>query len=102
MDKILIIDDSSVQTGFLCSILKDNYELTTCHTAEEGLRVAKEENFSLILLDVVMPEMDGFQVLRELKATELTRHVPVILITSLAAVQYEERGLTLGAVDYVT
>ncbi len=102
MDKILVIDDSPVQSGFLCSILKDDYETVSRHTAEEGLQAAKEGGFSLILLDVVMPGMDGFQLLEELKATEVTRYVPVILITSLADVQYEERGLLLGAVDYVT
>lgn len=102
MDKILVIDDSPVQTSFLCSILEDSYELTACHTAQEGLRAAKEGNWSLILLDVVMPEMDGFVLLQELKSTDLTKHIPVILLTSLSDVQYEEHGLLLGAVDYVT
>ena len=102
MDKILVIDDSPVQTTFLCSILKDDYELTARHTAQEGLQAAREGGWSLILLDVVMPGMDGFQLIQALKADEATRYVPVILITSLADVQYEERGLVLGAVDYVT
>ena len=102
MDRILVIDDSPVQTEFLCSILQNDYELTVCHTAAEGLKTAKEGEFSLILLDVVMPGMDGFMLLQELKATEITQYVPVILLTSLADVQYEERGLLLGAVDYVT
>lgn len=102
MDKILVIDDSPVQTEFLCSILRGDYELTVCHTSAEGLKASKEDEYSLILLDVVMPGMDGFQLLQELKAAEMTRYVPVILLTSLADVQYEERGLLLGAVDYVT
>ncbi len=102
MDKILVIDDSPVQTEFLSSILRSDYDITAYHTAEEGLRAAKEGGFSLILLDVVMPEMDGFTLLKELKGTELTRFIPVILLTSLADIQYEERGLLLGAVDYVT
>lgn len=102
MDKILVIDDSPVQTEFLSNILRPSYELTACHTAEEGLRAAKEGNFSLILLDVVMPGMDGFTLLRELKGTDLTRFIPVILLTSLSDIQYEEKGLLLGAVDYVT
>lgn len=102
MDRILVIDDSSVQSGFLCSILAEDYELTACHTAEEGLKAAREGVYSLILLDVVMPGMDGFALLQELKSTQITRYVPVILITSLADAQYEERGLVLGAVDYVT
>lgn len=102
MDKILVIDDSPVQSGFLCSILKSHYEFTVCHTAEDGLKAAKDENYSLILLDVVMPGMDGFALLKELKGMEITRYVPVILITSLSDTQYEERGLLLGAVDYIT
>ena len=102
MDKILVIDDSPVQSEFLCSILKDDYEMTACHTAQEGLEAARRGSFSLILLDVVMPGMDGFMLLQELKSADLTKYVPVILITSLADVQYEERGLLLGAVDYVT
>ncbi len=97
-----MIDDSPVQSGFLSSILADDYESTICHTAEEGLEAAKEGGYSLILLDVIMPGMDGFALLQELKGTEITRHVPVILITSLSDVQYEERGLLLGAVDYIT
>lgn len=101
MDKILVIDDSAVQAQFLCSILKEAYEVTACHTAREGLQLAREGSFSLILLDVIMPDMDGFAMLEELKAAELTRYIPVILLTSLADVQYEERGLLLGAVDYV-
>ncbi len=102
MDKILVIDDSPVQAEFLSSILRPSYDLTACHTAEEGLRTAKEGGFSLILLDVVMPGMDGFTLLQELKGTELTRYIPVILLTSLSDVQYEEKGLLMGAVDYVT
>ena len=101
MDKILVIDDSAVQGEFLSSILKGDYDVTVCQSAAEGLRAANEGDYSLILLDVIMPEMDGFMLLRELKSTELTRHIPVILLTSLADVQYEERGLLLGAVDYV-
>ena len=100
-EKILVIDDSAVQTEHLYSILKEDYEVVRCQTAQEGLRAAKDGNFSLILLDVIMPDMDGFMLLQELKATELTRHIPVILLTSLADIQYEERGLLLGAVDYV-
>lgn len=101
MDKILVIDDSVVQSNFLRSILADNYEVTICNTAKEGMRAAEEGEYSLILLDVVMPDMDGFMLLQELKGMEITRYVPVILITGLSDTQYEERGLMLGAVDYV-
>ena len=101
MDTILIIDDSPVQAEFLRSILADDYQVTICHTAEEGLREAKSGGFSLVLLDVIMPDMDGFSLLRELQESDVTKYLPVILITSLADIQNEERGLTMGAVDYI-
>ena len=87
MDKILIIDDSSMQSKYLRSILMEDYEVTTTHTAEEGLELAKKGDYSLILLDVIMPGMDGFALLQELKSLEITKYVPVILITSLSDVQ---------------
>jgi len=102
MDKILVIDDSSVQTEFLYSMLNDNYELIIRHTAKEGLETAIKGGYSLVLLDIVMPDMDGCAFLKELKSMELTRYVPVILLTSLSDAQYEERGLRLGGADYIT
>ena len=102
MDKLLIIDDSAVQIEFLRSILKEDYEITACQTAEDGLRAAKEGNFSLILLDVVMPGMDGFELLKMLQEEIVTQNVPVILITSLSDAQNEEHGFILGAVDYIS
>lgn len=101
-DKILVIDDSSVQADMLRSILEDSYDITVAHTAGAGLHYAKVGNFSLVLLDVIMPGMDGFDLLRKLQEEVVTRHVPVILITSLRDMEYEERGLVLGAVDYIT
>lgn len=102
MDKVLVIDDSVVQASFLKSILDSEYEVTACNTAEDGLNAAREGDFALILLDIVMPGVDGFVILKELKEDARTKHVPVIMITSLSDIQYEERGLLMGAVDYVT
>lgn len=101
-ERILIIDDSSVQAERLRSILQDDYTVTLANTAESGLKCAKEGNFDLVLLDVVMPEMDGFVLLKKLQEEIITQHTPVILITSLSDAENEERGLTLGAVDYIT
>lgn len=102
MDKILVIDDSAVQAEFVKTILQDDYDVTVCQTAEKGLRCARTGVYSLILLDVIMPGMSGFTLLKELQETALTRHFPVILITSLDDTENEERGLILGAVDYIT
>ena len=102
MEKILIIDDSPVQANFLSSILAPDYEITVVNSAEEGLQQAKVGEYSLILLDVIMPGIDGFQLLKMLQEEIILRHTPVILITSLNDIQHEEQGLTLGADDYIT
>ncbi len=101
-DNILIIDDSPVQAKMLKSILEDDYTITLANTAEAGLDCARNGSFCLVLLDVVMPGMDGFGLLKRLQEEVVTQHTPVILITSLSDVEHEERGLTLGAVDYIT
>lgn len=102
MEKILIIDDSPVQANFLRSILTPDYDAAVVNTAEGGLEQAKTGDYSLILLDVIMPGMDGFQLLKRLQEEVISLQTPVILITSLNDIQNEERGLTLGAVDYIT
>ena len=102
MEKILIIDDSPVQATHLKNILSEDYEVTTVQTAQEGLKQAHSGDYSLILLDVVMPGMDGFMLLKKLQEEVVTRHIPVILITSLTDIESEQRGLTLGAVDYIS
>lgn len=102
MDKILIIDDSVLQAQAVKSLLDEDYEVTMCDTAEEGLRKAKTGKYSLILLDVIMPNMDGFVLLRELQEDIITKYIPVILITSLTDTVNEQKGLIMGAVDYIT
>ncbi|NBJ92301.1 diguanylate cyclase [Parablautia muri] len=101
MEKILIVDDSLLQATHLRNILGDEYDITIAQTPEEGLRQASSDSYSLILLDVVMPGMDGFTLLKKLQEEVITRSVPVILITSLSDVESEQKGLVLGAVDYI-
>ena len=102
MEKILIIDDSNLQITYLRDILSEEYEITTATTAKEGLACIKEDNFSLILLDAVMPDIDGFTMLKILQEELITQHIPVIMITALSDIKHEERGFMLGAVDYIT
>ena len=102
MEKILIVDDSLVQATSLKSILESDYDVTIVQTANDGLQHASSGNYSLILLDVVMPDMDGFMLLKKLQDEVITQHIPVILITSLSDIKNEQHGLTLGAVDYIT
>ncbi len=101
MEKILIIDDSLTQADLLKAILETDYSITITHDSQEGLRLAGCGEFSLILMDVVMPGMDGFVLLRKLREAALIQRTPVILITSLSDLESEERGLALGAVDYI-
>ena len=83
MEKILIVDDSRLQAAQLKAILEDEYDITIASTAEDGLHLANVGNFSLILLDVVMPGMDGFTLLKLLQEEVVVQSIPVILITSL-------------------
>ena len=85
MEKILIVDDSIVQAAQLKSIIEDEYDITVAQTAEDGLRLVSEGDFSLILLDVVMPGMDGFTLLKMLQEQIVTQSIPVILIITSAA-----------------
>ena len=98
----MIVDDSLLQATQLKVILEDKYDVTIAQTAEDGLGKARNEDFSLILLDVVMPGMDGFTLLKKLQEEIITQNVPVILISSLSDVMHEQQGLVLGAVEYIT
>jgi diguanylate cyclase (GGDEF)-like protein len=102
MEKILIVDDSLTQAAQLKSILESDYNISIAQTAEDGLSYASSGDYSLILLDVVMPGMDGFTLLKKLQEEIITQSVPVILITSLSDIQHEQHGLMLGAVDYIS
>lgn len=102
MERILIVDDSITQATQLKSILENDYNITVAQTAEKGLHLASIGNFTLILLDVVMPGMDGFTLPKKLQEEIITQSIPVILITSLSDIEHEQLGLTLGAVDYIS
>jgi len=100
---ILIVDDSAVNLHVLSDLLRPQYRVLAATTGEGALRVASgEQTPDLILLDVMMPGMDGYAVLAQLRANPVTRDIPVVFLTALADAGDEERGLQLGAVDYIT
>lgn len=99
---ILAVDDDRFNLRVLTDILKTSYAVITANCGEDALAIARERQPALILLDIVMPGMDGFEVLKELKGNDATRNIPVICITGLKNVKDEERGFFLGAVDYIT
>lgn len=100
---ILIVDDTPQNLVVLGELLKPHYRIRAATSGELALRAAATRPLpDLILLDVMMPDMDGHRVLRELHNNQETRHVPVIFITALTAMEDEALGLELGAVDYIT
>ncbi|MCL2146537.1 MAG: diguanylate cyclase [Synergistaceae bacterium] len=101
MEKILIIDDNMISLRTLEETLKSEYEIKVSRDGRDTLRLAKEYSPTLILLDVVMPVVDGFEALETLKNTAETESIPVIFITSLNDPEHEEIGLKLGASDYI-
>lgn len=99
---ILVVDDDLVMSELLCEILKPHYNVYSARTGEAALKKAREKKPDLILLDVLMPNMSGFEVIEELKRFAVTRDTPVIFITGQDEVENEEQGFKLGAVDYIT
>ena len=103
MSKILIIDDSRLITQFGKSILTGKgHEVLTADSGELGLELALQDHPDLILLDVILPGMDGYQICQKLKAMDQSQDIPVIMLTSKAEPADKIQGLVLGAVDYVT
>lgn len=100
--KILIIDDVVINLHLLDGLLKADYTVLLAKTGQQGLVLAREHHPNLILLDVVMPEMDGFDVLQALQTDKRTKDIPVIFITGQDHPEDEARGLLRGAVDYIT
>ncbi len=102
MEKILIVDDSLLQGTALKNILIEKYDVHMCHSGEDAIKEVASLMPSLILLDVIMQGINGFETLTLLKEQVFTKNIPVILITSLDDAGNEEYGLKLGAVDYIT
>ena len=100
--RILIIDDERFYIDVLVGLLRKKYQTFVAKSGKEGLELALNQQApDLILLDVLMPDMDGYEVCRRLKEDERTRNVPVIFLTVKSEVDDEIRGLELGAVDYI-
>lgn len=99
---VLIIDDEPINLKVLNNILKDIYKLTFAKTGLEALRLVEKEKPDLILLDVMMPEMTGYQVCEHLKQDPLYKSIPIIFVTALNDAVDEAKGLNMGAVDYIS
>ncbi len=100
---VLVVDDTPDNLELMSGLLKDRYRVQVAKSGERALAIAlAEPHPDLILLDIMMPGMDGYEVCRHLKAEAVTKFIPVIFLTAKAAVEDERMGLEMGAVDYVT
>lgn len=100
---ILIVDDSPTNIQILAASLKDKYQLKIATNGEMCIQIATQNPFpDLILLDVEMPGISGYDVCKKLKSSDETKSIPIIFVTGRQANEDEERGLKLGAVDYIT
>lgn len=99
---ILVVDDTLVNIDLIKAALSETYLVQAAVSGEMALAIVEEQKPDIVLLDIMMPEMDGYEVCRRLKANEKTRDVPVIFLTAKSDIADETKGLGLGAVDYIT
>ena len=100
---ILVVDDTPENLTMMSFLLKDRYKVKVANHGQKALRIAASEpQPDLILLDIMMPEMDGYEVCRQLQQDPQTRNIPIIFLKAKASVEDEEFGLGLGVVDYIT
>jgi len=101
--KVLVVDDTPDNLFLMSALLEDQYEVATAPDGIQALQMARSDAPpELILLDIMMPEMDGYEVMRRLRQNAATAGIPVIFLTALTSIEEEQFGLDLGAVDYIT
>lgn len=100
--RLLLVDDQPLNNTIIGEALKDDYLLSAATSGEEALRSVRADPPDMVLLDVLMPGMDGFEVCQQLKSDPATADIAVIFVTSMDDTINEEYGLKVGAVDYIT
>jgi DNA-binding response OmpR family regulator len=100
--KILIIEDeATLQKALQEILLQENYEVISALDGKRGLEMALSEAPNMILLDLILPKMDGFEVLKDLKKDEKTKEIPIIILTNLGSTEDVQKALVLGATNYM-
>ncbi len=99
---VLVVDDNATNIDLLVNTLKDEYRLGVSKSGQKALEYTDKNLPDMILLDVMMPEMSGYEVCRRLKAVPRTAEIPVIFITALTEIEDKTRGFEVGGVDYIT
>ncbi|OHU84999.1 MULTISPECIES: response regulator [Pseudoalteromonas] len=98
---VLLVDDTSLNLALMSEILKDEYRVIAAKSGESALNILNTKPVDIVLLDIIMPEMDGYEVIKKIKATEKLADIPVIFLTAKNSIQDEELGFSLGACDYI-
>jgi len=98
---VLVVDDVASNIDILLEILGDDYDVSVVMDGESTFEFLEEETPDIILLDILMPGMSGYDVCKRLKANDQTQHIPVIFVTAKSDVEDQSKGLALGAVDYI-
>jgi len=101
MKSILVVDDSTTNLKFVESMFKDVYKLTLVKSGEQALKYLRKNQVDLVLLDLFMPEMDGFETFEKIKELEMNAEVPVVFLTADVDTDSEVKGLKMGAMDFV-
>jgi putative two-component system response regulator len=99
---VLIVDDTAENLTLMNGLLKDLYRTRIANNGERALKIAAETPPDLVLLDIMMPGMDGYEVCRRLKSDAKLKHIPVIFLTAKVEIEDEQKGFDVGAVDYIT
>jgi putative two-component system response regulator len=100
---VLVVDDTPDNLSLMSALLKDQYKVKVANNGEKALKIVQGDSPpDLILLDIMMPGLSGYDVCQQLKADPDTRDIPIIFLTAMTAIEDEKRGLELGAVDYIT
>ena len=100
---VLVVDDTPENLALMAGLLKDHYKVKVANHGDKALKIAMSDRPpDLILLDIMMPDLDGYEVCRRLKAHATTRDIPIIFLTAKSETEDEKKGLELGAADYIT
>lgn len=100
--RVLVVDDVETNLDILVDSLGDDYRVSVAMDGESALEIIEEDPPDIILMDIMMPGIDGYEVCERLKSKTATRDIPVVFLTALSEEENEAKGLALGAVDYIT
>ncbi len=102
MKKILIVEDVAVNVDLLTQLLEDDYQVVVAEDGERGVALAEQERPDLILMDMSLPVMDGYEATRRIRANEATQHIPIIGLSAHAMSGDADKARAAGCIDYLT